>query len=157
MLSKYENLFKVDNPWIACPIVWIITTFLIEYFDIRMLPISNLATVLSLVLPLLFTLLTFFAVIALHRIGLLKKNDEESKQEIRNNLRIPVKLTISIVFVYIPVLFLAVSSKSNYLTHELVVRVDTLFIATLISFLTYIMLSAAFSYLDNQAPKNNIG
>ncbi len=133
------------NAYIVFFITFVASLFTFEYFDLNLVnseSVNGIFNLLNLVLPLTITLLTFFAVLSLYRLGNLPGNDAASR-EIKNQLGKVGKLTLLFIFILILVSILSLSDKSQLLQYQFVVRLDRAIISIIIAFSAYIFLSAA--------------
>ncbi len=131
--------------------------FIFEYFNFNLVTsdsINGLFNLFILVLPITIALLTFFAVLSLHRLGRLQ-DDEISSQEIRSQLGKVGKLTLLFIFIFLVISILSLSDKKQLLQYEFVIRLDRVIISIVVAFLAYVFLSAGRSYLSNIKPKDN--
>ena len=137
--------------------VFFVFLYILERLDITLLNSelsSGYTAILSVVLAIVIAILTFFAVLSLHRLENLK-GDESSSNEIRKQLGTVGKWSLLFVFLTTLVLFIALTDKSDILKIALVVRLDRIIIAAIFAFLAYLLLSAGWSYLSNIKPKDN--
>jgi len=150
-----DKLFA--NAYIVSFAAFFGSLFVFEYFNLNLVnseSANGIFNLLNVILPLTITLLTFFAVLSLHRLDKLQE-DESSSQEIRSQLSKVGKLTLLFVFIFLLILIFSLSDKNQLLQHVFVIRLDRVFIAIIVAFLAYIFLSAGRSYLSNLKPKDN--
>lgn len=146
-----------SNAYIVFFSAFSVSLFISEYFDFNLVnseSTNGIFDLLNLVVPLIVVLLTFFAVLSLHRLDKLQ-GDESSSQEIRKQLGTVGKLTLLFIFVFLIVLIVSISDKSQLLRYEFVIRLDRIIVSVVIAFSAYIFLSAGRSYLSNLKPKDN--
>lgn len=145
------------NAYIVFFVAFFASLFIFEHFNLNLInseSANGISNLLNLILPLTITLLTFFAVLSLHRLDKLQ-GDESSSQEIRKQLGKVGKLTLLFVFIFLLTFIFSLSDKNQLLQHEFIIRFDRIIISAVVAFLAYIFLSAGRSYLSNLKPKDN--
>lgn len=141
-------------------LIFLLSIILLEYFGVNLTP-DGIFKVLSVILPMLITLMAFFAVIALFRLeGLRSQEKNESNKsasgEIRSELSKVCTRVIFFIFLYLGFLFWSVFTKSQHLHFKLEIHIDTAMIGVLIVFLIYILKSTiSFVREENLKPKSD--
>jgi hypothetical protein len=140
---------KIFRTKILYIVYFIVILFILEFFQIRFEPV-NIFSALNSALPVLIAILTFALVIALFRLeGFRIVGKTDKADSVRNDLSKFGTRVIWATFIFLIILFLAVSNKTKLLNWEFKLHIDTI-IMSLMTVLVIYVIGGAISYIKEE-------
>lgn len=148
MGNLFKKLWRTIWQYI---LLFVLVLFLLEFFKIR-LDITKIFDALGIFLQVIVALLTFFAVLALYRLEGLRRLDVSKKEEneekegkkdyekdiIKNLSKYGTRIA-AVLFLFFAILLVSISNKSNFLSFEFKLHVDTIILSFLIVSIKYVL------------------